>query len=145
MDIATIGFTKSSAESFFERIRASGAKRVLDIRLHNTSQLAGFAKKEDLPYFLERLCGVEYVEVPEMAPEPEMVKNYRGNVIGWEEFAAEYRALLARRKVDTTLDRRLFDGGAILLCSEAKAEHCHRRFAAEYLKEHWGGVTIRHL
>ncbi len=145
MRLATIGFTQSTAESFFARIRESGLSVVVDIRVHNRSQLAGFAKRDDLAYFLRELCGVAYAEEPALAPLETDVLAYRGREIRWEEFAVRYRALLDERNAIRVLDRERFEPGAILLCSEPKAERCHRQLAAEYLAEHWPGVTIEHL
>ncbi|MEZ4494755.1 MAG: DUF488 domain-containing protein [Dehalococcoidia bacterium] len=145
MRIATIGFTQSTAESFFGRIRTSGQPLVVDVRVHNRSQLAGFAKRDDLAYFLRELCDVDYVEEPVLAPTEDLVAAYRHKKIDWEEFAGQYRALLKERDVIGHLDRARYEPGVILLCSEPKAEHCHRRFAAEYIAEHWPGVEIEHL
>jgi uncharacterized protein (DUF488 family) len=133
MEIATIGFTRSSARSFFERITGFQARTVLDVRLHNTSQLAGFAKRDDLAYLVQTICSAGYVEVPDLTKQ-----------IGWDEYATAYLHLLAERRIESTLDRAAFDRG-VLLCSEATPDHCHRRIAAEYLQGRWGDVTIRHL
>ncbi len=145
MEIATIGFTRSSAESFFGRIASSGLPTVADIRRNNTSQLAGFAKKDDLEYLLEAICGAAYVEVPELAPERELLAAYRANGISWDSFAQRYRGGLAEAHVARRLDRRLFERGVVLLCSEPEPAQCHRRLAAEYLQDSWADVTIRHL
>jgi len=117
---------------------------VLDVRLHNTSQLAGFAKRDDLAYLVQTICSAGYVEVPDLTPEAEMLKRYRAKQIGWDEYATAYLHLLAERRIESTLDRAAFDRG-VLLCSEATPDHCHRRIAAEYLQGRWGDVTIRHL
>lgn len=145
MEIATIGFTRTSAESFFGRIADSGIKRLGDVRVHNTSQLAGFAKKDDLAYFLRVICRVEYVELPELATAPELLTAWRSKQISWPEYEKRYAAVLRERKVEASLDRSLFEPGIILLCSEDTAEHCHRRLAAEYLQTRWPDVKIRHL
>ncbi len=145
MRLATIGFTQSTAESFFARIRESGLPLVVDIRVHNRSQLAGFAKRDDLAYFLREICDVDYREEPVLAPREASVRAYRGREISWEAFAAGYHAILADRNAIGALDRATFEDGAILLCSEAKADRCHRRLAAEYLAGHWDGVTVEHL
>ena len=145
MEIATIGFTRSSAESFFGRIEASGIRRLGDVRLNNTSQLAGFAKKRDLPYFLDHICGVEYVALPVLAPRDDMLKAYRGGVLPWAEYERQYIALLDERDVATVLQRSSLEPGIVLLCSEDLPDRCHRRLAAEYLKAAWGDITIRHL
>lgn len=145
MEIATIGFTRSSARSFFDRVGGSGLKRLGDVRVHNTSQLAGFAKKDDLAYFLEAICGVHYVEIPELATTEDLLRAYRAREIDWAAYEARYVELLADREVETALDRQTFEPGIILLCSEDTAERCHRRLAAEYLQRHWPDVKIRHL
>lgn len=137
MRIATIGFTQSSAASFFGRIRDSGIPLVVDVRVHNRSQLAGFAKRDDLAYFLRELCGVDYLEEPVLAPEAQAVAAYRRREIAWTEFAARYRRLLDERHAIEQMDRTRYEGGAILLCSEPRADRCHRRLAAEYLAAHW--------
>ncbi len=139
----TIGFTKKSAERFFTLLTGAGVRRLLDVRLNNTSQLAGFAKRDDLAYFLRAIGGIEYVAVPALAPEAEMLATYRQRG-DWASYERQYLALLARRAVERTLPPALFDGGC-LLCSEATAERCHRRLAAEYLRAAWGDLAITHL
>lgn len=143
--VATIGFTGKSAENFFGLLKGADVRTVLDIRLNNTSQLAGFAKKQDLPYFLERLCDAAYVEVPELAPEPDLLKRMQAKELKWDEFAARYIELIAKRRVESNLDAGLFRS-ACLLCSEHLPHHCHRRLAVEYLNAHWNDrMTITHL
>lgn len=144
MMLFTIGFTKKSAEQFFSAIRRAGVKRVLDIRLNRNSQLAGFAKGGDLSFFVSTLCGAEYRVIPELAPTEELLIAYKKGGAKWTVYEAEYRRLLTVRRVAETLDRSIFDG-ACLLCSEATAEKCHRRLAAEYLKQCWGDVEVHHL
>lgn len=141
----TIGFTKSSAEHFFGRIRQAGARRLVDIRLNNTSTLAGFTKRDDLEYFLRSLLDVEYLHEPLLAPTTELLKAIQGKQIGWDEYAARYNALIEERKVAEVLDRATFEGPTVLLCSEATADQCHRRLAAEHLSRAWGGLEIVHL
>ena len=98
----TIGFTKSSAEHFFGRLRQAGIKRLVDIRLNNTSTLAGFTKRDDLAFFLRSILDVEYVHEPLLAPTPEMLKAIQGKQIGWDEYAAQYNALIQERDVATS-------------------------------------------
>jgi uncharacterized protein (DUF488 family) len=141
----TIGFTKSSAEHFFGRLQAAGVRRLVDIRLHNTSTLAGFTKKDDLAFFLRAILDVEYVHEPLLAPTPELLKAIQGKQIGWDEYAAQYTALIQERNVAGVLERATFEGPTVLLCSEATAEHCHRRLVAEHLSAAWGGLEIAHL
>ena len=140
MEIFTIGFTQTTAEDFFGRLRDAGVERVVDIRLRNDSQLAGFAKARDLPYFLHELIGADYVHEPLLAPTAEIMDAYKKRKGTWEEFAPAFRALLAERAVEDRLDRRDFERPTALLCSEADAAHCHRSLVVGYLDDRWGGV-----
>jgi len=145
VEIHTIGFTQKTAEEFFELLRAAGIKRLVDVRLNNVSQLAGFAKRDDLRYFLRELCDADYVHLPILAPDEGLLKGYRDKTISWEDYVPRYQALLTERRVEEVLDRSLFGVPAVLLCSEPTAERCHRRLAAEYLAGAWGGAVVRHL
>lgn len=140
----TIGFTKKSAPEFFGLLRDAGVRRVLDVRLNRTSQLAGFAKEKDLRYFLSEFGGIDHVVVDALAPTSDLLDAYRSKAIGWSEYEEGYRALLVERQVETLISREMLEGGC-LLCSEHTAEKCHRRVAAEYLAEHFEGLAIRHL
>ena len=144
MKVYTIGFTKKSAREFFGLLRRSGARRLVDVRLHNVSQLAGFAKRDDLAYFLEAICGMEYVHEPRLAPTQVLLDGYRRDKRGWTWYERQFLALLSARKVEEQIPRDLIDG-AVLLCSEATPDRCHRRLTAEYLAERWGGMQIVHL
>ena len=144
MKIFTIGFTKKNAEQFFSRLKQPGLVRVVDIRLNNVSQLAGFTKKDDLRYFLKELCHLDYVHLTEFAPTSEILDEYKKNGGEWRIYEQKFMALLASRKVEETVDRDMLDGGC-LLCSEATPEHCHRRLVAEYLASNWNDVEIEHL
>ena len=132
MTVYTIGFTKKTAEKFFEALRSSGAKHLLDIRLSNNSQLAGFTKRNDLRYFLKRLVNMEYHEVQILAPEESILKEYR-KTGDWAKYEQRYLELIRRRGVEKQIASVLFEEGIVLLCSEAEPTHCHRRLAAEYL------------
>ena len=145
MTIYTIGFTKKSAKDFFEALRHSGARHLLDIRLHSKSQLAGFAKRDDLRYFLGQILNMEYYEIPILAPEDSFLNEYRktGN---WAKFEQSYLELIRQRQVERHIAPALFEDGAVLLCSEVKPDHCHRRLAAEYLAHSMlAGANIEHL
>ena len=144
MNIYTIGFTKKSARSFFETLRASGAKRIVDVRLNNVSQLAGFAKKQDLAYFLESICGMVYVHLPELAPTQEMLDAYKKEKGDWDEYEQKFLSLMKERHIEDTVPREVIEEGC-LLCSEDKPHHCHRRLVAEYLRDAWSGIEIIHL
>lgn len=142
--IYTIGFTKKSAETFFTKLCASGAKRLVDVRLNNVSQLAGFAKREDLAFFLRVICGIEYVHLPLLAPTQEMLDKYKKQKGDWGAYEIEFRALMASRRVEDVVTNEVL-ADACLLCSEDQPTHCHRRLVAEYLKEKWGDVEIHHI
>lgn len=144
MKLFTIGFTRKTAERFFDLLCASGVQRVVDVRLNNVSQLAGFAKKDDLAWFLRKLGGIDYVHVPELAPTQGMLDEYRRKGGDWTRYENRFLGLMKERKIEQTLSRSIFDGGC-LLCSEDKPHHCHRRLVAEYLRQHWGDVEIKHL
>ena len=144
MKLYTIGFTKKSAEKFFTLLKNSGARRLADVRLNNTSQLAGFAKRDDLEYFVRAICGIEYVHVPDLAPTQDILDAFKKQKGDWRLYEREFLALMAGRKVEDTVPREVLDG-ACLLCSEETPEHCHRRLVAEYLNGKWGGVEVAHL
>jgi uncharacterized protein (DUF488 family) len=144
MRLFTIGFTKITAEGFFKTLKASGAKRIVDVRLNNVSQLAGFAKKKDLKYFLREICGMDYVHLPELAPTKDILDAFKKNKGDWSEYEDRFLELMARRNIENKVPRELIEDGC-LLCSEDKPHHCHRRLVAEYLRDHWGDVEIRHL
>lgn len=143
--VTTIGFTGKTAQEFFDLLKNADVRTVLDIRLSNTSQLAGFAKKQDLPFFLDRLCGAAYREMPELAPEPDLFKRYKAKELTWDDFAAAYVELIAKRRVENNLDVDLFRS-ACLLCSEHLPHQCHRRLALEYLNSRWNSrLKVTHL
>ena len=144
MKIFTIGFTKKNAEQFFNRLKQPGLLRVVDIRLNNSSQLAGFTKKSDLKFFLQKICKIDYVHIPDLAPTPEILDAYKKHSGDWTVYEKEFLALLKSRHVEETVDKKIIDGGC-LLCSEVTPEHCHRRLVAEYLQKKWGDVEIVHL
>lgn len=144
MKLSTIGFTKKPARRFFDLLRESGAKRIVDVRINNTSQLAGFAKKNDLAYFLGEICGMDYVHLPSLAPTRELLSAYRKKTIRWDALERRFIALMRHRKIEVTTPKDVLRDGC-LLCSEDRPHHCHRRLVAEYLSEHWGGIEIAHL
>jgi uncharacterized protein (DUF488 family) len=145
VEIYTIGFTKKSAEQFFGALRKAGIKRLIDIRLNNSSQLAGFTKQDDLAFFLKEICGAEYVHELILAPTKEILDGYKKGEITWEEYERRFNSLLAERKVEEKIDRKLFGVHTVFLCSEPKPDKCHRRLVAEYLSKEWGNVDIHHL
>ena len=144
MRLFTIGFTKKPARRFFDMLRSSGARRVVDVRLNNVSQLAGFAKRDDLAYFLKEICGMEYVHLPQLAPTQEMLDEYKKHKGDWGTYEGQFLRLIKERHIEATVPREVIAEGC-LLCSEDKPHHCHRQLVAEYLKDHWGDVEIAHL
>lgn len=134
--VLSIGFTGKSAERFFTLLKKANVKTLLDVRLQNTSQLAGFAKRADLKFFLKEICDIEYLEVPELYPEGELLKNYKNKIIDWNYYQSKYLELLSRRNVERILSPTLFNDSC-LLCSEHKPHECHRRLAIEYLNTTW--------
>jgi uncharacterized protein (DUF488 family) len=140
----TIGFTKMSAREFFSRLRESGVQRVVDVRLNNSSQLAGFSKKEDLAFFLKEIAGIDYVHLPELAPTQEMLDAYKKRKGDWKVYEQEFLELMARREVEKRVQPGQLQRGC-LLCSEHLPHFCHRRLVAEYLSSKWGGTQTEHL
>ena len=145
MEIYSIGFTQKSARDFFETLKAHGIERLLDVRLNNTSQLAGFAKQADLAYFLNAICESEYAHEPLLAPTQDILDAFKKKKGDWNIYTEAYLGLIRSRKVESALSRDSFQKKTVLLCSEATPEHCHRRLALEYLKGHWGDIIIHHL
>lgn len=144
MKLYTIGFTRKTAEHFFGALAKAGVRRIVDVRLRNASQLAGFAKRDDLAYFARAIAGIDYVHRPDLAPTAELLDGYRRKAADWAGYERRFRALIARRAIERTVPRELLDG-ACLLCSEDGPHRCHRRLVAEYLRERWGDVEIDHL
>ena len=145
MNVYTIGFTKKSAETFFGLIRSSRIRTLIDVRLNNASQLAGFAKKGDLTFFLREICSAEYVHIPDLTPTRELLDPYRKGDMTWAAYQHKFLDLMAQRNVERAISLRLLDQGC-LLCSEHEPHMCHRRLVAEYLNEASGlDLTIRHL
>lgn len=145
MEVYTIGFTKRKAAEFFGALRRANIKLLLDVRLNNSSQLAGFTKKDDLPFFLQELCGAEYIHEPLLAPTQGLLDAYKKKKGSWQEYERCFLALMAERKIEERIDPKLFEGLTVLLCSEATADYCHRRLVLEYLRDKWNGMTIIHL
>jgi len=144
MRIFTIGFTKKSAEIFFTRLGDARVQRLLDVRLNNVSQLAGFTKRDDLHYFARAICNIEYLHLPELAPTQDMLDAYKKRKGDWATYEREFLDLMRQRHIEDTLTRETLGDGC-LLCSEEKPEHCHRRLVAEYLKEKWGDLEVHHI
>jgi len=144
ISIFTIGFAKKNAREFFTKLKEAGVQTVIDVRLNNVSQLAGFTKGQDLQYFLEEIAGIGYAHKLELAPTRDILNAYRKKDIDWPEYERRFRQLLIERQINDVITPQLMDK-ACLLCSEPKPDKCHRRLTAEYLRELWGDVEIIHL
>jgi uncharacterized protein (DUF488 family) len=142
--IYTIGFTKMSAEEFFGKLIKAQVRKVVDARLNNTSQLAGFAKKNDLKYFLEAIGNIDYVHMPILAPSQEILREYKKKRGDWHIYERSFLSLMEERHIEKVVSPEELDQ-TCLLCSEHLPKHCHRRLVAEYLKDKWGNVEIEHL
>lgn len=144
MRIYTIGFTQKPAERFFGLLHEHGVRRLLDTRLHPDGQLAGFAKRTDLAYFLRELADCAYAHVPALAPTDEILSGYRADK-DWPGYVRRFEALMDERGIPGSLDRALFDRPAVMLCSEHKPDKCHRRLVAERLERLWPEASVIHL
>jgi len=145
MKINTIGFTKKNAEMFFSLVKGESVKTLIDVRLNNVSQLAGFAKRDDLRFFLRELCSTDYVHLPELAPTKELLNGYKKGVISWERYEDSFLNLMAQRNIERILQPSLLEDSC-LLCSEHEPHFCHRRLVTEYLNKHSDfNFTVKHL
>ncbi|HEY2823450.1 MAG TPA: DUF488 domain-containing protein [Candidatus Acidoferrum sp.] len=148
MEIYSIGFTQKTAAQFFSLLQQHGIRRLLDVRLNNVSQLAGFAKRDDLKFFLHEICNADYIHDPTLAPTQEMLDRYKKEkTTPWSEYESAFLALITQRKIESTLDPAIFNIPTVLLCSEPTPENCHRRLVLEYLQNHWPthNIHITHL
>lgn len=145
MEIYTIGFTKKSAEQFFSSLKRHHIKRVLDVRINNVSQLAGFTKRDDLAYFLREICDADYRHAVNLAPTKELLAEYRKKRLTWSQYEQQFLDLLSNRAVQGLLKPQDFDEATVLLCTEPTPEMCHRRLVVEYLSSAWGDVKPIHL
>jgi uncharacterized protein (DUF488 family) len=145
LNVTTIGFTKTNAKGFFNRLVSAGVKVLYDVRLHNTSQLSGFAKADDLAFFLEKIGGIKYQHQPILAPTDTMLKAFKRDKGDWGEYQNKFLKLMVERKIEERFNPSMFEG-TCLLCSEATPHNCHRRLVCEYLNGKWGGaLKVSHL
>lgn len=142
--IFTIGFTKKKAKIFFKMLGDTEIEQVIDVRLNNVSQLAGFAKRDDLRFFLKAICNMGYIHMPELAPTKEILNAFKKGGGDWNIYEKDFIALLSKRKIEENVTKKILNNSC-LLCSEEMPDYCHRRLVAEYLKEKWKNVTITHL
>ncbi len=141
INIYTIGFTKKTAEKFFELLKINGVKKIIDTRLKNETQLSGFAKGKDLKYFAKTILNIDYVHRLDMAPSQDILENYRNKIITWEEYSVKYLNLLNERELGKNIKLEELNDSC-LLCSEDKPDNCHRRLLAEYIKGHFHNIKI---
>ena len=140
----TIGFTQKTAQEFFTTLKQAGVARIIDVRLNNVSQLAGFAKKKDLIYFLDELCGCDYMHKPQFAPTKEILDEYKKKQIDWNGYQLKFTKLMQDRSLENLIkENELKD--SCLLCSEPTPDKCHRRLVAKYLKDKFENIKIVHL
>jgi len=144
IELFTIGFTKKSAELFFESLKKNNIRTLIDIRLNNVSQLAGYTKKEDLKYFLKKICNINYLHITDLAPTDDILKQYRKKEINWIEYEAIFKDLLNTRHPENFIKPEQLDYSC-LLCSEHTATHCHRRLVAEHFKLIYKNINITHI
>jgi len=144
MKLFTIGFTKKSAEEFFTRLQRAGVRRVVDVRLNNTSQIAGFAKARNLKYFLHAITEIDYVHIQDFAPTQDILDDFKKRKGSWTEYERRFGDLMVKRRIVDTASEVLRDGDC-LLCSEHTPEHCHRRLVAEHIQEYLPNVEVMHL
>lgn len=144
MTLFTIGFTQTTAENFFNRLKKAKVETLIDTRLNNQSQLAGFAKKDDLPYFLKKIAKINYIHMPDLAPSKKILVDYREKKISWKVYEKRYLELIKKRKVEKLFKLKQLNN-VCFLCSEAKPDHCHRRLLADFFKEKFKKLQITHL
>jgi len=145
MKLFTIGFTQRNAENFFGDVIQSGTRQIVDVRLNNVSQLAGFSKRDDLKYFLKSLGGIEYIHLPVLAPTKDILDEYKKKKGSWNIYEDKFMDLMESRKIESEISPDELENSC-LLCSEFEAHHCHRRLVAEYLNRKWDlNIDIHHL
>ncbi|VAX08798.1 hypothetical protein MNBD_GAMMA26-1073 [hydrothermal vent metagenome] len=144
MNIFSIGFTQKKASQFFELLRNEEIKSLVDVRLNNVSQLAGFAKRDDLMFFLRELCQIDYIHLPDLAPTKDILNAYKKGNMEWSEYEEKFLNLMVKRNIER-IDKSVIEDGC-LLCSEHKPHNCHRRLVIDYLNDSWdSSLTVKHL
>lgn len=144
--IFTVGSARKTAEEFFTLLEYNGVKKIIDVRLNNTSQLLAFAKYPDIEYFTRKILSGEYFHDKRFAPSEKILVRYKKNVIGWDDYEKEFADLMAYRDIETYIaDKYSTQENYCLLCTEVSPENCHRRLVAEKIREVLGDVEIVHL
>jgi len=142
--VFTIGYAGKNAREFFTMLKQAGVRKVIDVRLCNTSQLAGFSKKQDIEYFLQAIVGAKYIHLPIMAPTKQLLNDYKKGSIDWEQYESQFKSIISQRQIENHVMEQDMDMSCFL-CSEAVADNCHRRLVAEYLAGVWSNISIIHL
>ena len=146
MVLYTIGFTQKSAQQFFELIKSNSIDMLVDIRLNNKSQLAGFTKGDDLRYFLGEICNCKYQHCIEYAPTKDILNSYKKKAISWDEYVRQYIPLMQKRNAVQMFAERFAKYRAVcLLCSEPTPECCHRRLLSEMIVADHPEITVKHI
>ena len=144
MNVFSIGFTQKKASEFFELLRKEEIKNLVDVRLNNVSQLAGFSKRDDLQFFLRELCQIDYIHLPDLAPTKDILNAYKKGNMEWSEYEEKFLNLMVKRNIER-IDKSVIEDGC-LLCSEHKPHNCHRRLVIDYLNDSWGSnFDVKHL
>jgi len=145
MNIYTLGFTKKNAQTFFNFVKDSNITTLIDVRLNNVSQLAGFAKRDDLRFFLKELCNTDYIHAPEFAPTKDILNAYKKGEMSWEKYEDKFLNLMAQRNIERLTNTLPLDQSC-LLCSEHEPHLCHRRLVVEYLNQNSNlDLKVKHL
>jgi uncharacterized protein (DUF488 family) len=145
MKIYTIGYSQKSAAQFFYQLKQiAGLSKIIDVRLNNSSQLAGFTKKDSLDFFLKEILAIDYIHLPILAPTKKIFSDYKNKMVNWTSYTEQFLQLMEERSVETQLNPKMLDNSC-LLCSEHSPEHCHRRLIVEYLSRHWENLEILHI
>ena len=147
MNLYTIGFTQKNAQEFFSLLKYNKIELLIDIRLNNKSQLAGFTKDPDLKFFLDQILKAQYVHDIIFAPTKELLDNYKKGLISWEGYEKEYNTMISTRQIEKVFNNIVQNKfqNICLLCSEATPECCHRRLLAEYLQRLNSEINIIHI
>ena len=143
----TIGFTKSTAEHFFDRLEKNSVDILFDVRLNNTSQLAGFAKFPDIEWFAHRILKIRYLHDSYFSPTEDILKEYQKKVIDWKGYELRFEKLMRERAVEEYITEKytqILHMNICFLCSEPTAEHCHRRLVAKYFAR-LAQTSVRHI
>lgn len=145
-NLYTIGFTQKTAEKFFSLLIENNISIVIDIRLNNTSQLAGFSKYPDIEYFLNTVCNIRYIHEPRFAPSEETLKRYKKKEITWDEYTKEFDITMKNRNISSVISKHYLKYDNIcLLCSEPTPQNCHRMLIAQQFKNLDNGIVVKHL